>query len=69
MQLSWSLLLVLIAFAAFAVYWHDALGTRDRANDAARETCNSTGGAIRSRTRKNHCDEMFTVRLCSARKK
>jgi hypothetical protein len=46
MQLSWSLLLVLIAFAAFAVYWHDALGTRDRANDAARETCNSTGGAL-----------------------
>jgi len=45
-ELSWSLLLALIAFAAFAAFWHDALGTRERANDAARETCTSTGAAL-----------------------
>ena len=46
MQLSWSLLLLLMAFFAFAAFWHDAMGTRDRANAAARETCVSTGGAL-----------------------
>lgn len=46
MQLSWSLLLALMAFAAFAVFWQDALGTRERANEAARETCASTGAAL-----------------------
>jgi hypothetical protein len=45
-ELTWSLLLGLIAFGAVAVFWHDALGTRERANDAARETCTSTGAAL-----------------------
>ena len=46
MELSWSLLLLLLAITAFAVFWNDALSTRERANDAARETCASTGGAL-----------------------
>ncbi len=46
MQLSWSLLLLLLVFAGFAVFWNDALSTRESANDAARETCVSTGGAL-----------------------
>ncbi|MGL6222705.1 MAG: DUF3301 domain-containing protein [Steroidobacteraceae bacterium] len=46
MQLSWSLLLLLLVFSAFAVFWNDTLATRERANDAARETCASTGGAL-----------------------
>ena len=46
MELTWSLLLALIAFALLAVFWQDALGTRERANDAARETCISTGAAL-----------------------
>ena len=46
MELTWSLLLALLAFGVFAVFWQDALGTRERANDAARETCTSTGAAL-----------------------
>lgn len=46
MELSWSLLLALMAFTACAVFWQDALGTRERANDAARETCSATGAAL-----------------------
>ena len=46
MQLSWALLLTLLAFAAFAAFWHDTLGARDLANDAARETCAATGAAL-----------------------
>jgi hypothetical protein len=45
-ELSWSLLLLCIAFGAFALFWHDALGARDSANDAARETCVATGGVL-----------------------
>jgi hypothetical protein len=45
-QLSWSLLLLCIAFTGFVLFWHDALGARDRANAAARETCVATGGAL-----------------------
>jgi Protein of unknown function (DUF3301) len=45
-ELSWSLLLALMAFTAFVVFWQDALGTRERANDAARETCAATGAAL-----------------------
>lgn len=46
MELSWSLLLGLIAFTALGVFWQDALGTRERANEAARETCAATGAAL-----------------------
>lgn len=46
MELSWGLLLGLIVFTALAVFWQDALGTRERANEAARETCASTGAAL-----------------------
>ena len=46
MELSWSLLLLCIAFSGFALFWHDALGARERANAAARETCAATGGML-----------------------
>ena len=46
MELSWGLLLLCIAFAGFAAFWHDALGARERANEAARETCVATGGVL-----------------------
>ena len=46
MELSWSLLLLCIAFSGFVLFWHDALGARERANDAARETCVATGGVL-----------------------
>ena len=46
MELTWSLLFLLMACTAFAVFWHDALGARERANDAARETCVATGGIL-----------------------
>lgn len=46
MELSWSLLLLCIAFNGFALFWHDALGARERANAAARETCAATGGML-----------------------
>ncbi len=47
MELSWGL----AASAAsrsplLAAYWHDSLGTRERANAAARETCTATGAAL-----------------------
>ena len=29
MELSWSLLLLCIAFSGFALFWHDALGARE----------------------------------------
>ena len=46
MELSWGLLLVFAAMGAFALFWHDTLGARDRANDAARETCEATGASL-----------------------
>ena len=46
MDLSWGLLLLVAAMGAFALLWHDTLGARDLANDAARETCESTGAAL-----------------------
>ena len=46
MELSWSLLLLCIAFSGVALFWHDALGARARANAAARETCAATGGML-----------------------
>ena len=46
MEVSWSLLLLCIAFSGFALFWHDALGARERANAAARETCAATGGML-----------------------
>jgi hypothetical protein len=46
LELSWSLLLLLIALGGFAMFWLDTLGARDQANAAARETCASTGAAL-----------------------
>jgi hypothetical protein len=45
-QLTWSMLLLVAAMGGFALFWHDSLGARDRANDAARETCSATGAAL-----------------------
>jgi hypothetical protein len=45
-ELSWALLLLLAAMLATAWFWHDSLGARERANEAAVETCRSTGAAL-----------------------
>jgi len=45
-ELSWGLLLLLIAIFGAAAFWHDTLGARESANDAARETCAATGAAL-----------------------
>jgi 8-oxo-dGTP pyrophosphatase MutT (NUDIX family) len=45
-ELSWSLLLGLLACVAAAAYWHDTLGARERANDAVRELCEETGVSL-----------------------
>jgi hypothetical protein len=46
MELSWSLLVLLAAMLAVAWLWHDSLGARERANEAAFETCRSTGASL-----------------------
>ena len=46
MELSWSLLALLVAMLAAAWFWHDSLGARERANEAAFETCRSTGASL-----------------------
>jgi hypothetical protein len=45
-ELSWGLLLGLLACVAGAAFWHDALGARERANDAVRALCEETGVAL-----------------------
>jgi hypothetical protein len=45
-DLSWTLFGLLVALLAGAWYWHDSLGARERANDAALETCRGTGAAL-----------------------
>lgn len=46
MELSWALLALLSAILGVAWFWHDSLGARERANEAALETCRSTGAAL-----------------------
>jgi hypothetical protein len=46
MELSWTILGLLAALLAAAWYWYDSLGARERANDAAFETCRSTGASL-----------------------
>ena len=46
MELSWTLLGLLVLLVAVAWYWHDSLGARERANDAAFETCRGTGASL-----------------------
>jgi hypothetical protein len=45
-ELTWSLLALLAAMLAVAWFWHDSLGARERANDAAQETCETTGARL-----------------------
>jgi hypothetical protein len=45
-ELSWALLFLLVAMLATAWFWHDSLGARERANDAALDACRSTGAAL-----------------------
>jgi hypothetical protein len=45
-ELSWALLALLAAILGVAWFWHDSLGARERANEAALETCRSTGAAL-----------------------
>lgn len=46
MELSWTLLFVLMALLGTAWFWYDSLGAREAANAAALETCGSTGAAL-----------------------
>jgi hypothetical protein len=46
MELSWTLLGLLAALIAIAWYWHDSLGAREQANEAAFETCRGTGASL-----------------------
>lgn len=46
MELSWTLLALLVAMLAVAWFWHDSLGAREAANAAALETCRSTGAML-----------------------
>lgn len=46
MELSWALLALLMAILGTAWFWHDSLGARERANEAAMETCRNTGAAL-----------------------
>ena len=46
MELSWALLALLLAILGTAWFWHDSLGARERANEAAMETCRRMGAAL-----------------------
>jgi hypothetical protein len=46
MELSWALLGLLAALIATAWYWHDSLGARELANDAAAEACRGSGTSL-----------------------
>lgn len=46
MELSWALLALLLGILGTAWFWHDSLGARERANEAAMETCRRTGAAL-----------------------
>jgi hypothetical protein len=45
-ELSWSLLALLIGLVGVAWAWHTNLGARERANVAALETCQRTGAQL-----------------------
>jgi hypothetical protein len=45
-EVSWALLALLAAILGVAWFWHDSLGARERANEAALETCRGTGAAL-----------------------
>lgn len=46
MELSWTLLALLVAMLATAWFWYDSLAARERANAAAVETCQGTGASL-----------------------
>lgn len=46
MELSWALLALLAAMLATAWFWHDSLGARERANEAALDACQGTGASL-----------------------
>jgi len=46
MELSWGMLGLLALMLAGAWYWHDSLGARERANDAAFDTCLGSGASL-----------------------
>jgi Protein of unknown function (DUF3301) len=46
MELSWSLLALLLGIIGIAWAWHASLRARERANAAALETCQSTGAQL-----------------------
>jgi hypothetical protein len=46
MELSWSLLAILVGLLSVAWFWYDSLSARERANAAALETCEGTGAQL-----------------------
>jgi hypothetical protein len=45
-ELSWSLLALLVAMLSAAWFWHDSLRARERANVVATDACRSSGAAL-----------------------
>lgn len=46
MELTWGLLLLVIAGAGVAWFWQDSLAARERANEEALDACRSLGAAL-----------------------
>jgi len=46
MELSWGLLVLLVAGAAVGWFWQEPLAARERANEEALDTCRSIGAAL-----------------------
>ena len=46
MELTWGLLFLLLAGFAAGWFWHDTLGARERANEAALDACRSIGAVL-----------------------
>jgi len=45
-ELSWTLLALLVGMLAAAWFWHDSLAARERANLAANDACRNAGAAL-----------------------
>jgi hypothetical protein len=45
-ELTWGMLFLLLVAAAGVAFWQDTLAARERANEAARETCTATGSSL-----------------------
>ena len=46
MEAGWPLFAWLLSMLGIAWFWHDSLGARERANEAAEEACRNTGARL-----------------------